>query len=290
VPADLLRALELQVARRTVGLVDGDHRSTRLGRGSELAQIRPYADGDDVRRIDWNATARSGELHVRVDVAERAVSTWLLLDVSPSMGFGTALRRKADVAEGVALALAHVTSRRGNRVGALTFGGSAPITVRQRQGRRGLIGALLAARQEPETEQVGATSLGEALHRAGALARQRGVVFVVSDFLGPRDWHAPLLRLASRHEVTAIEIRDPREHALPDVGHLWLVDPETGRRIQVDTRRKKTRNAFAAAADADRAEVARELASLGVAHVTLTTDEDWLRTLGAFLSRGRRRR
>jgi uncharacterized protein (DUF58 family) len=290
VPADLLRVLELQVARRTVGLVDGDHRSTRLGRGTELAQVRPYADGDDVRRIDWNATARSGELHVRVDVAERAVSTWLLLDVSPSMGFGTALRRKADVAEGVALALAHVTSRRGNRVGALTFGGSAPITVRQRQGRRGLIGALLAARQEPETEQVGATSLGEALHRAGALARQRGVVFVVSDFLGPRDWRGPLLRLASRHEVAAIEIRDPRERELPDVGHLWLVDPETGRRIQVDTRRKKTRNAFAAAADADRAEVARELASLGVAHVTLTTDEDWLRMLGAFLSRGRRRR
>jgi len=290
VPADLLRALELQVARRTVALVDGDHRSTRLGRGSELAQIRPYADGDDVRRIDWNATARSGELHVRVDVAERAVSTWLLLDVSPSMGFGTALRRKADVAEGVALALAHITSRRGNRVGALTFGGSAPVTVRQRQGRRGLIGALLAARQEPETAQVGATSLGAALHRAGALARQRGVVFVVSDFLGPRDWRAPLLRLASRHEVRAIEIRDPREHALPDVGHLWLVDPETGRRIQVDTRRKKTRNAFAAAADADRADVARELASLGVAHVTLTTGEDWLRTLGAFLSHGRRRR
>jgi uncharacterized protein (DUF58 family) len=290
VPGDLLRALELQVARRTVGLVDGDHRSTRLGRGSELAQVRPYADGDDVRRIDWNATARSGEVHVRVDVAERAVSTWLLLDVSPSMGFGTAIRRKADVAEGVALALAHITSRRGNRVGALTFGGSAPITVRQRQGRRGLIGALLAARQEPETEQVGATSLGAALHRTGALARQRGVVFVVSDFLGPRDWRAPLLRLASRHEVAAIEIRDPREHALPDVGHLWLVDPETGRRIQVDTRRKKTRHAFAAAADADRADVARELASLGVSHVTLTTDEDWLRTLGAFLSRGRRRR
>jgi uncharacterized protein (DUF58 family) len=290
VPGDLLRALELQVARRTVGLVDGDHRSTRLGRGSELAQVRPYADGDDVRRIDWNATARSGEVHVRVDVAERAVSTWLLLDVSPSMGFGTAIRRKADVAEGVALALAHITSRRGNRVGALTFGGSAPITVRQRQGRRGLIGALLAARQEPETEQVGATSLGAALHRTGALARQRGVVFVVSDFLGPRDWRAPLLRLASRHEVAAIEIRDPREHTLPDVGHLWLVDPETGRRIQVDTRRKKTRHAFAAAADADRADVARELASLGVSHVTLTTDEDWLRTLGAFLSRGRRRR
>ena len=115
-------------------------------------------------------------------------------------------------------------------------------------------------------------------------------MFVVSDFLCPRDWRVPLLRLASRHEVTAIEIRDLREHELPDLGHLWLVDPETGRRIQVDTRRAKTRNAFAAAATAERADLARELASLGVAHCTLTTDEDWLRTLGGFLSRERRRR
>ena len=188
---------------------------------------------------------------------------WLVLDVSPSMGFGTGQRRKADVVEGVALALAHLTSRRGNRVGALTFGGSTPVTVPQRQGRGGLLGALVAARQEPETEQVGATSLGAALDRASAVARQRGVVFVVSDFLGPRDWRTPLLRLASRHEVTAIEIRDRREQELPDVGHLWLVDPETGRRIAVDTRRAKTRTAFAAAAEADRAEIARELASLG---------------------------
>ena len=142
VPAGLLRALDLRIARRTVGLVDGEHRATRLGRGSELAQVRPYADGDDVRRIDWNATARQNELHVRVDVAERAVSSWLVLDVSPSMGFGTGQRRKADVVEGVALALAHLTSRRGNRVGALTFGGSSPVTVPQRQGRRGLLGAL----------------------------------------------------------------------------------------------------------------------------------------------------
>jgi uncharacterized protein (DUF58 family) len=290
VPAGLLRALDLRVARRIAGLIDGEHRATRLGRGSELAQVRPYADGDDVRRIDWNATARHNELHVRVDVAERAVSTWLLLDVSPSMGFGTGRRRKADVVEGVGLALAHIASRRGNRVGALTFGGSSPMTVPQRQGRRGLIGALLAARQEPETEQVGATSLGAALDRVSAVARQRGVVFVVSDFLGPRDWREPLLRLASRHDVTAIEVRDRREHELPDVGHLWLVDPETGRRIQVDTRRKKTRNAFAAAAEADRADVTRELASLGVAQCTLSTDEDWLRSLGAFLTRERRRR
>jgi uncharacterized protein (DUF58 family) len=206
------------------------------------------------------------------------------------MGFGTGARRKADVVEGVGLALAHIASRRGNRIGALTFGSTTPVAVPQRQGRRGLLGALLAARQEPESEQVGATSLGAALERAAALARQRGAVFVVSDFLGPRDWRTPLLRLAARHEVTAIEVRDRREHELPDVGHLWLVDPETGRRIQVDTRRRKTRDAFAAAASADRADVAAELTTLGIGHCVLTTDEDWLRTLTVFLQRERRRR
>jgi uncharacterized protein (DUF58 family) len=290
VPGMLLRALDLRVARRTAAFVAGDHRASRLGRGTELAQVRPWADGDDIRLIDWNATARMNELHVRVHVAERSVSTWLVLDTSPSMSFGTATRRKADVVEGVALALAHIASRRGNRVGALTFGGKTPLIVRPRQGRRGLLGALLAARQEPEADEVGATSIGAALEKTAALARQRGVVFVVSDFRGPRDWRAPLLRLAARHEVSAIEIRDPREQLLPDVGHLSLVDPETGRRLLVDTRRVKVRQAFASAAAAERAGLARELAQLRTAHCLLSTDGDWLRTLTAFLSRERLRR
>ena len=129
VPAGLLRALDLRIARRTVGLGDGEHRATRLGRGSELAQVRPYADGDDVRRIDWNATARQNELHVRVDVAERAVTSLARARRLSLDGVRHGPTRKADVVEGVALALAHLTSRRGNRVGALTFGGSSPVTV-----------------------------------------------------------------------------------------------------------------------------------------------------------------
>ena len=197
VPAGLLRALDLRVARRTASLADGDHRAEPLGRGSELAQVRPYSEGDDVRRIDWNATARHHELHVRVDVAERAVSTWLLLDVCPSMGFGTGRRRKADVVEGVCLALARITSRRGNRVGTLTFGSSSPVAVPQRQGRRGLIGALLAVAPGARTEQIGATSLGAALDRLSAsspAARRR-----VRRLRLPRvaRLSRPLLRLAA---------------------------------------------------------------------------------------------
>jgi len=228
-PEALLRALDIQVRRRVEGLLAGEYRSATIGIGTELAQIRPYQPGDDVRRIDWNATARTNEPHTRVEVAERALSSWLVLDTSPSMAFGTQDRRKADVAEGVALAVGHVATRRGNRLGVVTFGDDNPQSIPPRQGRAGLLGLLATLRREPAMEGGGATSLGDALARAGRFARTRSVVFVVSDFRGPRDWKAPLLALAGRHDVTAVEVRDQREEELPAVGELWLVDPETGR-------------------------------------------------------------
>jgi uncharacterized protein (DUF58 family) len=286
----LLRALDLKIGRRIDGLLAGEHRTAAIGVGTELAQIREWEPGDDVRRIDWNATARSGEVQVRVDVAERAVTSWLLLDVSPSMRFGTADRRKWDVAEGVAVAMGHVASRRGNRVGVATFGGAAPLTLRPRQGRVGLLGVLLAVRRDPETERVGPTSIGTGLTQVARIARQRSLAVVISDFRGPRDWRAPLLRLASRHAVVAIEIRDPREQELPNVGHVWLVDPETGRKLHVDTARRRVRERFAETADAERAALARELASLRVPHLVLSTAGDWLRSFAAFIEREGRRR
>jgi uncharacterized protein (DUF58 family) len=289
-PDALLRALELTVRRRIEGLLAGEHRASSLGDGTELAQVRPYQPGDDVRRIDWNVTARTAETHVRVHVAERALVTWLLLDVSPSMTFGTADRRKWDVAEGVALAAGHVASRRGNRLGLLTFGDRDPALRPPRAGRSGLLGVLLALRRDPDTEPAGATSLGAALTEAARLMRQRALVFIVSDFRGPRDWREPLLQLAGRHEVVAVEIRDPREQKLVDVGDIWLVDPETGRQLRVDTGRGSVRARFAASAAAERAELARELASLGIRHVVLETSGDWLRTLAGFLRSERRRR
>jgi uncharacterized protein (DUF58 family) len=284
-PDALLRALDLTVRRRIEGLLAGEHRAATLGHGTELAQVRPYVPGDDVRQIEWNVTARTGEPHVRVQIAERALSTWLVLDTSPSMSFGTADRRKWDVAEGVALAVGHVASRRGNRLGLVTFGDLAPRALPPRQGRVGLLGVLLELRREPETATVGTTSVGEALARTASVARQRSLVFVVSDFRGPQDWRAPLLDLAGRHDVAAVEIRDPREQELPDVGELWLVDPETGRQLRVDTSRRKLRERFAAAAAEERRELAREFTSLGVRHVVLSTAGDWLRTLADFLRR-----
>jgi uncharacterized protein (DUF58 family) len=287
-PDALLRALDVTISRRMQGLLAGDYRSVLLGDGTELAQVRPYVPGDDVRRIDWNVTARTGEAHVRVQLAERVLVTWLVLDTSPSMAFGTADRRKADVAEGVAIAIGHIATRRGNRLGVVTFGDAEPRTVPPKAGRVGLLGMLAAVRQEQDGGAAGRTSLGDALLRTGALAQQRSIVVVVSDFRGPRDWHGPLLRLAGRHDVVAAEIRDPREQELPNAGTLWLVDPETGRQLRVDTRSGRLRARFAAVAAAERAEVAQLFASVGARHVVLTTSGDWLRSLAVFLRRRQR--
>jgi uncharacterized protein (DUF58 family) len=284
----LLRALDVSIGRRVEGLLAGDFRSNLLGTGSELAMVRPYAPGDDVRRIDWNVTARTGEPHVRVDLAERVLVTWLALDTSASMQFGTADRRKADVAEGVAVALGHLATRRGNRLGVVTFGGATPHVLPPRQGRAGLVGLLSALRSEPDEEAAGPASLRGALSSTGALARQKSLVVVVSDFRGPRDWRRPLLELAGHHDVIAVEIRDRREQELSNVGLLWLVDSETGRQLRVDTRSRRLRERFAVAAAAERAQVARTFGSAGVRHVVLTTSGDWLRALVVFLRRSRR--
>ena len=287
-PEGLLRALDVSIGRRVEGLLAGDFRSNLLGAGSELAMVRPYAPGDDVRRIDWNVTARTGEPHVRVDLAERVLVTWLTLDVSVSMQFGTADRRKADVAEGVAVALGHLATRRGNRLGVVTFGGAASHVLPPRQGRAGLVGLLSVLRSESDDQSSGPAALGSALASTAALARQKSLVVIVSDFRGPRDWRRPLLELAGHHDVVAVEIRDPREQELSNVGLLWLVDPETGRQLRVDTRSRKLRERFAVAAAAERADVSRTFGSVGVRHVVLTTSGDWLRALVVFLRRSRR--
>jgi uncharacterized protein (DUF58 family) len=290
IPQALLRKVDLMVRLRIDGLLAGDNRAWFLGDGTELAQVRPYVLGDDVRRMDWNVTARTGEPHVRVHVPERAADSWLLLDTSPSMTFGTADRRKWDVAEGAALAVGHITTRRGNRLGLATFGDTSPRTAPVRQGARSLLPLLQAIRREPDLEPSGPTSLGQALKRLDRVARRRSVVVVVSDFRGPRDWRRQLLRLATRHQVFAVEIRDPRELELVDVGDLWLVDPESNRAVRVDTRDRKLRAQFSEEAALERAEVSGELRSAGVAHVVLSTAGDWLRPLVGALVQERRRR
>jgi uncharacterized protein (DUF58 family) len=288
-PEQLLRALDLTIARRVDGLLPGDHRSTLLGRGTELAQIRAYEPfEDDVRQIDWNVTARTGTPHVRIHLAERALVTWLVLDTSSSMRFGTAERRKADVAEGASLAVGYAATRRGNRLGLVTFGEGGSRTLPALQGRTGLLGLLLELRKQDAVEEGtgpsgDTSSIGGALERLGNIARQRSYIVVVSDFRGPRDWRRSLLMLGGRHHVVAVEVRDPREQELPNLGRLRLVDPETGRQLRVDTSSERLRAQFAAAAAEERRTVAAEITSAGARHVVLSTQGDWLRELAGFL-------
>jgi uncharacterized protein (DUF58 family) len=290
VPDALLRTLRPVVRRRVEGLAAGEHASTLLGEGTELAQIRPYESGDDVRRIDPNATARTGEPHVRQFVAEKALTAWVALDVSTSMTFGTADRRKADVAEGVVTVLARLATRGGGRVGLLAFGGHRPLTIPPRAGRAGAIALIEAVRRDPEDAEVGPTSVGDALSSLARLIRRRGLVAVISDFRGPMDWRRPLAGLAGRHEVLAVEVRDPREDELPDVGDLLLEDPETGRQLRVDTGSRRLRERFAGAAAAERREVVAEIARSGADHVVLSTHGDWLKGLALHLDRRTPRR
>ena len=167
-PAAVIKGLDLTVRRRIDRLVAGEHRSPALGHGTEIAQVRPYQFGDDVRQMDWAVTARTREPHVRVHVAERTLTTWLLLDTSASMSFGTADRRKADVAEGAALAVGHLATRQGNRLGVMTFGAREARVVPPLQGRQGLLRLLLTLRAGHEPDGAGPTDLADAMLRARA--------------------------------------------------------------------------------------------------------------------------
>ncbi len=242
---DLVRRLEVSLTRRVGGRMTGDHRGRGLGEGLELDRLRPYEPGDDVRRIDWNATARSLTPQVREDVPDRQMTAWLLLDQSASMQFGTADRRKADVAEGAALVVGRFVARRTDRLGVITFGsGERESITPPAGGRVGLTGLLRALDAEPADEGGGPTSMQRALRVIAAARTSPGLVVVISDFRGAQDWRREMSAIAGRHTVLAIEITDPREETLVDVGELTLIDPETGRTVRIDTGDRRLRSRF----------------------------------------------
>ncbi|HWI74265.1 MAG TPA: DUF58 domain-containing protein, partial [Baekduia sp.] len=256
-------------------------RAAGVGAGTELAQIRPYAFGDDVRRIDAAATARTGEPHVRLEVPERTLTTWLAVDVSSSMAFGTADRLKADVAEGVALALGRLALRHAGRVGIVTFGAGEPRLLPPRGSKAGVVALRRALSAGTAVDgQHDPHALADALGRIGRVARLPGLVVVVSDFREQHDWARPMGTLRARHAVLAVEVHDPREASIPPVGRIAVVDPETGRRLEVDTSRPRVREKFEALERERRETLASELRRLRVDHAPLSTDEDWLLHLG----------
>jgi len=290
-PDEILRRLELTVTRKLDGLLQGDYRGLVPGHGSELGETREYQPGDDTRRIDWNVTARMQTPHVRDSIADRELETWLLVDQSASLDFGTANCEKRDLVLNAISAVGFLTSRNGNRLGAMLLRpGQHPVTVPARTGRVHLRAVLHRVLTAPRLEGAGATDLPAAIDRLGATMPRRGLAVVVSDWLDPTPWQLPMRRLGVRHDVLAIEVLDPRELALADVGVLELVDPETGFVHEVQTSDPRLRERYAAAAASQRAAIARDLRASGADHLVLRTDGDWMLDLVRFVVSRRQNR
>lgn len=286
----VLRRLELNVTRRLDGLLQGDYRGLVPGHGSETGETRPYVPGDDPRRIDWNVSARTIETQVRETIADRELETWILVDRSASLDFGTAAMTKAELSTAAVAAVGHLTARTGNRLGAVIVDEAGAHVVPARPGRNHLLALLRSLVQARPTPAIAGhpVELSEALRYLVVPPRRRGLMVVVSDFVAPAGsvdtWEKPISALTTRHDVVAVEVVDPRELELPAVGMLAVVDPETGRTREVPTNRS-TRARYAAAAAGQRADIADRLRRAGADHVQLRTDRDWVIDLAAFVLR-----
>lgn len=272
----VLSRLQLLVERRLDGLLQGDYLGLLPGPGSEAGESREYRAGDDVRRMDWPVTARTTVPHVRRTEADRELETWLAVDLSASLDFGTASCLKRELVIAGAAAITYLTVRGGNRIGAVIGAGAAPLRrLPARAGRRNAQGLLRAVASTPS--QLGPTELGALVRALRKPPRRRGLAVVISDFLAPPCQWAPQLRkLAVRHDVLAIEVVDPRELELPDVGVLDLVDPETGQLHQVQTSDRGVRSRYAAAAADQRVAISAAFREAGASQLQLRTDTDWL--------------
>lgn len=284
----LLRRLEWQVLRRLEGRLSGDFRTVLRGSGTDFHGLRSYRDGDDVRHIDWNVTARTDELHVREFLQERELACWLLLDRSPSMAFGAAERSKERVLCELSAAIGLLLVRSGNRVGAILSNGEHHWTVPPRQGRQQVV-ALVAELLRP-VQGASRTRLDALLRTAGLVMRRRSLVVIVSDFFCEPGWERPLGQLAERHEVVALRLVDPAEHELPDAGVLVVQDSESGEQLLVDSSDPALRQRLDAVwAERDEA-VRRALARCGVRSQVVSTDDDLMSALLRITRAGRARR
>lgn len=289
-PEAVLRRLELVISRRLDGLLQGDYQGLLPGPGSEPDESRPYQPGDDVRRMDWNVTARTTTPHVRDPLSDRELETWVLLDRSPSMDFGTGRCEKRDMALAAAASIGFLTLRIGNRVGAVVLGPEPAQRLPARSGRVALLGLLQRLATTPPSQAGTETDLARGVEHLARPPRRRGLAVVVSDFLSGTEWDRPLRALALRHQVLAIEVVDPLELELPDVGYLTLVDPETGRVHDVQTSKPALRQRYAAAAAEQRADIAERLRRAGASHLVLRTDGDLVLEVVRFVLAQRRTR
>ena len=279
----LLRRLEWSVLKRLDGLLQGDYRTLLRGTGMDLADLREYQYHDDVRHIDWNVTARLQQPHIRVFTEDREMSAWFLLDLSPSMDFGSGERRKRQVSTDFVGVLARLLTRHGNRVGALLYGAGVDAVVPARSGRQHVLHLLHTLQERPETASSGPTRLHELLESAANLIRRRSTLFVVSDFITEAGWEKPLGLLAQRHEVITVRLLDPLELELPDLGLIPIRDAETGEQLLVDTHDAGFRRRFARIAAQREAALRQALASAGVDTLELSTDDKLANAIMRFI-------
>jgi uncharacterized protein (DUF58 family) len=282
-----LRTLELTVRRKLDGVLHGDHLGLIPGPGSEPGESREYQPGDDVRRMDWAVTARTSHPHVRQMIADRELETWLVVDLSASLDFGTVVCEKRDLAVAAAAAITFLNSGGGNRIGALIANGEKVTRVPARSGRQHEQTLLRTIATMPKAPVGVRGDLAVAIDALRRPERRRGMAVVISDFLGPINWMRPLRAIGARHEVLGIEILDPRDVELPDVGDVLLQDAETGRSREF-TIDEQLRDDFAKAAAAHRADVARTLRSCGAPLLSLRTDRDWIADIVRFVESRRR--
>ena len=288
----LLRRLEWTVLRRLDGLLQGDYRTLMRGAGMDLADLREYQHHDDVRHIDWNVTARLQQPHVRVFTEDREMNTWFLLDLSPSMDFGSGEQRKRQVSAEFVAVLARMLTRHGNRVGAMLYGSGVDAVIPARGGRQHvlqLLHTLQTRPEQPDNKNSGPTRLHELLESAANLVRRRSTIFVLSDFISEAGWEKPLGLLAQRHEVVAVRLLDPLELDLPDLGLIPIRDAETGEQLLVDTHDAGFRRRFARIAAQREAQLRQSLTKAGVDALELSTDDDLVSALMRFTDMRKRR-
>lgn len=286
-PEQILRRLEFRIVRRLDGFLFGDYTGVFYGPSLDLAEVREYVPGDEVRRIDWNVTARTARLHVRQYLEEKELTAWLAVDLSPSMAFGTRRMLKRDLAAEFCGAASYIITRHGDKVGALLF--PERTLVPPRTGRRHVL-RLLHAIQRAPVRGVGRTDLAGAIGSFHRMLRRRSLVFIVSDFLAPEGWEGPLRQLGERHDVIAVWITDPAERELPDVGVLTLEDPETGEQVRVDTSDPQVRRTYRELVRAREDRIARAFRSARVDVLPLSTHTSIVEPLVRFVTFRRRRR
>ncbi len=291
-PERVLQRIDWQVVRRLDGLLQGDYRTLFRGQGLDFADLREYQHGDDVRHIDWNVTARMDAPYVRQYHEDREVTAWFLLDLSPSLDFGTidAARQKRTVLIDLVATLARLLTRHGNRVGAMVYGRRVEQTIPARGGRDQVLRLVDLLLQRPLLPDSPLTDLTPLLDGGRQWIKRRSLVFVLSDFISVPGWERSLNLLNRRHEVVAIRVVDPRELELPDVGPLLLQDAETGEQLYVDTHDAGFRRRFHDAAVEREAALGATFKRAGVEAQSVSTDEDLVRSVVRIATRRRRRR